>query len=240
MRNSATLTVLTAGLLGGFIGGDLLAAPSPAGTEQLVYRVHHSKHGDVGTYTNIVTQNGESATVTTQGRIKVNVLGITAYRESFDRVEQWNSGKLVAFHGVTTENGKRSEVSGAADGDHFTITTPAGMEAAPTSVKPANPWSLGAVGGDTMMTPDEGKIEKVRVGAAEDVALTLNGETVPARHYQVHRTDGEKRYDVWFDREGTPIQFAMVNPKETVTFTLSSCEGASVCRIFNPTAIAQK
>jgi hypothetical protein len=63
---------------------------------------------------------------------------------------------------------------------------------------------------------------------------------VPARHYQVQRTDGEKRYDVWFDREGTPIQFAMVNPKETVTFTLSSCESASVCRIFNPTAIAQK
>jgi len=44
----------------------------------------------------------------TQGRIKVSVLGVPAYRQSFDRVERWDGPRLVSFHSVTTENGKRT------------------------------------------------------------------------------------------------------------------------------------
>jgi hypothetical protein len=232
--------MLMAALLGTSAGAAAFAAGPASGAERLEYRIHHSKHGDIGTYTNMVAQNGDNTTVTTQGRIKVSVLGITAYRQEFDRLERWSNGKLVSFHGVTTENGKRSEVNGAADGNHFTVSTAAGMETAPTSVKPANPWSIAAISGDTMLTPDEGKIEKVRVGSIEETAVNINGQNVPTRHYQIQRTDGEKRYEVWFDREGTPVQFATVDPKDTVTFTLSACEGAAVCRVFKPEAIAQK
>src|SRR5437870_2486080 len=37
---------------------------------RMVYRVQHSKYGDVGTYTNTVEKAADSTTVNTQGRIK--------------------------------------------------------------------------------------------------------------------------------------------------------------------------
>ncbi len=65
-----------------------------SGTAPL-YPVQHPKYGDVGTYTNTIEKAADSTTVSTQGRIQVSVLGIPAYRQSFDRVERWNGPSLA-------------------------------------------------------------------------------------------------------------------------------------------------
>ena len=213
------------------------SAAEPA--TRLVYRVQHSEHGDVGTYTNTVEKSADATTVNTQGRIKVSVLGIPAYSQSFDRVERWKGSRLVNFHGVTTENGKRTEVNGAAEGDHFTLRTSAGAVAAPANVKPAKPWSDVLLSADTILTPDEGRVEKVRVSGGEAAPITINGRSVGTRHYRIQRSEG-KRYEVWLDGEGVPVRFADISPKETVTFNLSECEGAAVCRSLNGQSLAKR
>jgi hypothetical protein len=205
-----------------------------------VYQVQHSKYGDVGSYTNIVEKDADNTTVNTQGRIKVSVLGIPAYRQEFDRVERWKGSRLVNFHGVTTENGKRTEVNGAAQGDHFTVSAPAGTIAAPTNVKPANPWSDAVLNVDTILTPEEGRVEKVSVSGGETMALTVNGHSVETHHYRIQRLDQPRQYELWFDGEGIPVRFADVSPKETITFNLSQCEGAAVCPLLKDQNFARR
>ena len=236
MTNLARAKLLAVGLTTVLAG----AAPAFSAEEaptRMVYRVQHSKYGDVGSYTNVVEKNADTTTVTTQGRMRVSILGVSAYRQEFDRVERWMGSRLVNFHGVTTVNGKRTEVNGAADGEHFTLITPIGMVTAPINVKPANPWSEVVLSADTIVTPEEGSVEKVSVMGGESAPITINGHNVAARHYRMQFLSGPKRYEVWFDGGGIPVRFADVSPNEMTTFNLSECEGAAVCQSYSARAI---
>ena len=75
--------------------------------------------------------------------------------------------------------------------------------------------------GDTLLTPDRGRIENVQVKTTEETSLAINGRTSPTKHYEINRLDGTKRYEVWLDDRGTPVQFITYNPNGMVTFTLT-------------------
>ena len=63
--------------------------------------------------------------------------------------------------------------------------------------------------------------------------------SIESRHYRIERPEG-KRYEVWIDGEGVPVRFADISSKETITFNLSECEGASVCRSLNGQSLAKR
>jgi hypothetical protein len=202
----------------------MLVQPVPAASaspEHMVYRVQHSRYGNIGTYSNAVEKAGNVTTVTTEAHIAVSVLGVVLYRQDIARQERWNADRLVAFHGVTTVNGKPYELTGNADGDRFVLMSPEGPIVAPASVKLANPWSADVLRGDTLITPDRGRIENVQVKTPQETSLTINGRATRTKHYDINRLDGTKRYEVWLDDQGTPVQFITYNPNGMVTFTLT-------------------
>src|SRR5690349_19531849 len=86
------------------------------------YEVEHPQYGNIGTYTDTVTQDGDTRRIDTTLRVAVKVLGITMFREDADRSEVWRHDRLIAFDGVTVTNGKKVEVHGRAHGDGFDIT----------------------------------------------------------------------------------------------------------------------
>ena len=198
------------------------ASPASAALQKFVYQVRHSTYGSIGTYTNSVETTGDRTTVTTEGRIRVSLLGIVLYRQDFDRVERWVGERLMSFQGMTTTNGRSTEVTGKAEGDSFAVNSPNGTFTAPATVKLANPWSESSLKGETMMTPDRGQLEDVKVRPAEMTELAINGSKIRARRYEIARLTGEKRYEVWIDDEGTPVMFNMNTRRGTVTFTLTS------------------
>ena len=187
--------------------------------QQLVYRVQHSTYGNLGTYTNTIERNGEETKVTTDGKFSFSVLGFSLFSQNISRVETWRNGRIVAFQGVTTRNGESVELSGMAEGDSFVMMTPEGDTIAPANVRIANPWSLESIEGSAMLTPDRGRLETVTLSEKDPVTLTIRGRKVPSTHYEVQR-GGPRRYDVWLDDSGTPVQFALVSPDNTITFTL--------------------
>ena len=204
--------------------GPMLAQSVPAlsaSPERMVYRVQHSRYGNIGTYSNAVEKAGNLTTVTTEAHIAVSVLGVVLYRQDIARQERWNADRLVAFHGVTTVNGKTIELNGSADGDRFVLMSPNGPIVAPASVRIANPWSADVLRGDTLLTPDRGRIENVQVKTTEETSLAINGRATRTKHYEINRLDGTKRYEVWLDDQGTPVQFITYNPNGMVTFTLT-------------------
>jgi hypothetical protein len=205
-----------AALLGLLPASPVVAAPSL----QLTYRVTHAMFGDIGTYTNTVESTGDGATVLTRAHFEVSMLGVRMYREDAESIERWQGNRLISFHGVSDKGDGRAEVKGEARGDSFVITSPHGTVTAPASVHPANPWSANFLGSNTIMHPDTGRVEKVRVSGGEQTTVKIDGASIPARKYDV---DGKPRYSVWRDARGVPVMFAIDDDSGKITFTLSKC-----------------
>jgi Domain of unknown function (DUF6134) len=204
-----------------------MIAAMPAGAEtsaQFTYRVNHSKFGDIGAYTNTVEPTRDGMTVQTRAHFEVKMLGIKMYREDADRTEHWQGNRLVSFRGVTDKGDGPAEVKGEARGNNFIITSAQGTVTAPGSVHPANPWSSNFLRSNTMMRPDTGKLEQVRVGAGQETSVKIDGATIPAVKYEV---TGTAKYTVWIDGRGVPVMFVVDDDTGKVTFTLAKCGGCN-------------
>ena len=193
------------------------AAETPA---QFVYRVSHSTFGEIGSYANTIQPTRDGVTVQTRVNFEVSLLGVRMYRENAERTEQWQGDRLVAFHGITDKGKGPVEVKGEARGDSFVISSSQGIVTAPASVHPANPWSAKFLHSNTMMRPDSGRIEQVRVGSGQETVLKIDGASIPAVKFEI---DGSTRYIVWLDGRGVPVMFLVDDDTGKVTFTLAKC-----------------
>jgi hypothetical protein len=191
---------------------------------QFVYRVNHSVFGEIGTYSNTVEPSRDGITVKTRAHFEVKMLGVRMHREDAERTEYWQGNRLVSFHSVTDKGDGPMEVKGEARGNSFVITSPQGTITAPWSVHPANPWSSNFLHSNTMMRPDSGKLEQVRIGGGQETAVKLDGATVPAVKYDI---DGNTKYTVWLDSRGVPVEFVVDDDTGKVTFTLAKCVGCN-------------
>jgi hypothetical protein len=210
-------------IAGAYIAGTVLmggVADAAQAPQKLVYTIHHSRYGTIGTYTNTVVRDGDDTTVTTEIRIAVSIFGVTLYRQEASRQERWSGERLVSFHGVTTTNGNAMEVNGSAQGDHFVLDTPQGQTVAPANVRLANPWSPGVLGGNFLVTPDRGRLDEVRVTGGDAMMLSLGGLQVRAKKYEVFLLDGRKKYEIDLNEHGTPVRFVLFNQDGSVTFSL--------------------
>jgi hypothetical protein len=219
---SAVGRLIAAVFCGALVAAAGIAPATAAGAKTLTYKVTHSMFGDVGTYTNTIEPSGGGVRVKTTAHLKVSVLGATLYREDAQRTEVWQGNRLVAFHGRTSkDNNPPMEVNGTAQDGHFVIYAPSGIETAPASVHPANPWSANFLGSQAMMRPDTGKVEQVHVLGGYPTTVTIDGAEVPATKYNI---TGRTRYSVWLDGHNVPLQFRVDDDSGRVTFTLTRCE----------------
>ena len=216
-----TLTLVAiAGVLAAGPVTSIAVAETPA---QFIYQVSHSTFGDIGSYSNTVEPSQDGTTVQTRAHFEVNMLGVKMFREEATRTERWQGNRLVAFHGVTDKGNGPVEVKGEARGNGFVITSSSqGTITAPASIHPANPWSNNFVSSNTMMRPDSGKIEQVRIGSGQETTVKIDGATISAVKFEI---DGSTKYTVWLDGRGVPIKFVADDDSGKVTFTLAKCIG---------------
>src|SRR5260221_7148505 len=93
----------------------MLVQPVPvasASPERMVYRVQHSRYGNIGTYSNAVEEAGNVTTVTTEAHIAVSILGFVLYRQDIGRQERWNADRPVSFHRGPTVTRRAYELQG--------------------------------------------------------------------------------------------------------------------------------
>ena len=192
---------------------------SPASAERYVYRIEHASYGAVGTWINIVETNGNVTTITTEAHIRVAVLGVALFTQEIARTERRDASRLRYFHSVTTTDGQPSTVDGKADGAQFVITSPKGTVSAPGSIRPADPWSAGLPGIDTVFMPDTGKVLKVHATRGDTVSLILGGTPKKVQHHRIDTADGSEHYDIWVGADHVPEMFRVEDSEGTVTFT---------------------
>lgn len=197
------------------VGG---AHPAAADPQIYEYRVAHPVYGNIGTYTNVVQQAGDSVDVETKLHIVVKFLGLVVHRQEADRREHWTGDRLIEFKGVTETNGEKLEVTGEARDDGFVITSPSGTITAPASVHPSNPWSASLLNGDLMMSTKSGKLFKVAVTGSKEEVVTTGGTSERLREIDIH---GDKRQAVWLDEHGVPVAFRTEEGGTPVDFVLT-------------------
>jgi hypothetical protein len=183
------------------------------------YTVSHPTHGDIGTYRNSIVDDGAQVSVRNEIRVQVKVLLVVAHAEATDSREVWKQGRLVSFSGVTEENGKKTVVTGEADGSKFRVETPAGEKDAPASVYPNNPWSKSILKATVLLGTKSGNLYRVHVGSGEPREIKVGDKTVQTEYFRV---DGDAKYELWFDNRGIPVRFTEIGENGVITFSLAA------------------
>jgi hypothetical protein len=198
-----------------------LAVPSAqAATQVLTYNVEHPTYGNIGTYTNTVSKNGNTANVRTDLHITVKMIGIPMFHQDATREEQWQNQRLVGFRSQTDDNGTNIDVTGKASAKNFVINSSSnGNLTAPPQVHPSNPWAPFVLQTDTMMSTKTGKISPVVVKDTGEVMMTFDG-----RQMRVHQwfVDDDKHQVVWIDDRGVVVAFQTEEQGSAINFVLKN------------------
>lgn len=181
------------------------------------YSVIHPTHGKIGTYRNRVVDDGKQTTVRNEIRVEVKILLVVAHEETSDTREVWKQGRLVSFSGVTQENGKKTTVTGEADGSKFLVETADGSKEAPADVYPNNPWSKKILSAKMLLGTKSGKLYRVHASSGEPRDVQLGERTVPTEYYRV---EGDATYELWFDKRGIAVKFSETDHNGLITFNL--------------------
>jgi hypothetical protein len=221
MRRSQFISVV--GLCAAFSA--LAAHDVLAATQVLAYNVEHPKYGNIGTYTNTVTQNGTNADVQTELHIAVKMIGIPLFHQDATRAEQWQNQRLVGFRSQTDDNGTNIKVTGKADAKNFVINSSSnGNIIAPPQVHPSNPWAPFVLQTDIMMSTKTGKISPVVVKDTGEFMVTFDG-----RQMRVHQwfVDDDKHQVVWIDERGVVVAFQTEEQGAAINFVLKDDSAAA-------------
>lgn len=223
-RRLCLLAVLAAGILR--LGGlPARAAETPPGTYR--YTVTHPTFGTIGTFTNTITRKGDRIIVDTDLEVAVKVLVVTLRRVEAVRREVWTRGRLTGYRSVTRRGGRLLIVNGYADGKDFVIDGVDGRVTAPASVYPGNPWSIAILRADPIMGPETGRLYEVTFKDDGEETITVGGKAVRARHYTA---SGERHAELWYDRDGIPVKFSIIDEGSLITCTLASVSPPGAAR----------
>lgn len=181
------------------------------------YSVNHPTHGNIGTYKNTILDDGNSISVRNEIDVQVKILLVVAHKENSKSEEIWKKGRLVSFSGVTQENGKKTVVTGEADGSQFVVEAPSGSKVAPAGVYPNNPWSSAILKASVLLGTKTGRLYNVHASPGEKRAIDLKDRSVETEYFQV---DGDAKYELWFDDRGVAVKFTEVDGYGKITFNL--------------------
>jgi hypothetical protein len=202
-------------------------ASATAAQQSYIYVIIHPVYGEIGSFTHTTEQKANTTSINSHLRVAIKVLGTVAYREDADGTAILRDDRLVSLQNVTHKNGTQIEVRGESQGNTFVVSSPSGTVIAPADVAPSDPWFVKPTGPREMVSTKTGKVVHARVSNGENTTISLDGVSVPARHFTIV---SDNRQDVWLDDhnvplmfrtevDGTPIDFVLRSPLTETGFT---------------------
>jgi Domain of unknown function (DUF6134) len=183
------------------------------------YRIHHQIFGDIGEHQIQVTREGDNVVVEHAAHLAVKLLTFTAFERQSHYREVWQGLRLMAFDGLTIDNGERFEVRARADGDNLSIEGSAGRFEAPATTVPSQPSLAGAIARTTFMDIRTGRLLAGRVTLAGHETLQLASGPVETERYEVA---GDLEHVVWYDATGVVAQWRLWRQGAAITLTRES------------------
>lgn len=138
------------------------------------------KDRDIGDY--VVTFRGSGGDVTvdiaTDVKVKVPVIGVSAYRFSQTSTETWRGGQLAGLTSRTDDNG-----------------TPHDIRVGATSLIPASLWNADMVRSSAVLNTIDGSTDPISVSNLGTENVATGSGTVAATHYALR---GGLNRDLWY------------------------------------------
>lgn len=189
---------------------------APAGSYR--YVINDEGRGDIGTMTITVGQSGGATEVAVERRIQVKVLGITVYRNS-SRVEQrLDAGRLTKLSRVTDDNGDKSELQIAREGDKLVASAGGRQWDLDPALLSTSPWTKAVVTRDRLIDTNSGRAVQVTNESKGKRRVEAGGETVEAEGFAQR---GDLKRDLWYDTRGRLVELVIYRDGNTVTVTLT-------------------
>ena len=204
MRKIARVTLCLTALWAGAAVLPARAAMVPSGGE-LDFTV--LRDGDkVGTHKIDFHRNGDALEVDIETRIAVKLAFITVFRFEHDGHEVWRDNKLVAMETKTNDDGEDHTLMAEADGSGELKIVGDGKErVAKAGIVPASLWNHNFLDGKELLNSLDGSDLAIDVAFKGDEAVTVNGKSVPARHYSM---TGEFQRELWYDGDWILVKIA--------------------------------
>ena len=196
----------------------ILATPAAAHdhVQQIVYTVHHSLFGDIGTLTREIKQDGEAVTISTRADVHVEVLGVSLHRMQVTWDEAWSGGCLQDFRGRTVRNGETSTVHAWSEGAGYIVQSDTARSMAPSGLQPIAPWSIAVLDAAVLMSPESGRLYPAAIQAGGSETLKVAGVMHQVEHYVLRAGSTNHLY---FDEKGLLVasEYADITGKVTIS-----------------------
>jgi MFS family permease len=193
------------------------AEASPTATTSQIYRVTHSLFGEVGTFTQSITHDGDRIVVDSHLDVQVTVLfsKIVLHEVRSTVREIWSAGRLLTYDSVTLEDGELTEIHGRAEDDAFTISGPSGEARLPADISSLTRWSIALTHMNLLLSPETGRLRRVAITGGARQRLDLGNGPVLTTHFIAH---GDESFELWYDKDEHLVKLELKTATGKVSF----------------------
>jgi hypothetical protein len=174
----------------------LAAGPAEASEEQLWRFKVYLNDSEIGYHDFRLRPEADRLVLDSKARFNVKVLFFNAYTYAHDSREIWEGGCLTSLKARTDDNGQKSEVQGALDGDRFRVQTAEQQATLPRCTMSFAYWNPAMLGEARLLNAQTGRYLPVSAEELARESLLAAGRRVEARRYALETPDG--RIDLWY------------------------------------------
>lgn len=193
------LRILSRACLPVFLGFLLISATMPSnaqmpanGTSSYVIKRDGSP---IGSLKITFVRDGQRLVATSDYSIKIKLLAIVLYRYDKRMTETYEDGRLIAYETDIDDNGAKSQVRVARDGDTLSIVHPKGKLTAPVNLYPSTYWPTATPSLTRMIDSSDGILLTVKTAETATENLAIDGRKMKAKRYAM---TGDLVRDLWY------------------------------------------
>lgn len=160
---------------------------------------------EIGRQVLTFARDGARLIVDTRVEIAVKRFFVTVHR--FERAARsvWRDGLIESYTASTDNNGKKSRLSIAVQGDRLAIRANGRSRNVARTMKIPEFWNIDILSEKSVIDTVTGDVNEVAVSPPEKTVLEVGGRKIRARRYTV---TGKATRDLWYDDKGGLLQIS--------------------------------
>jgi hypothetical protein len=204
-------------------GGAALLLPARRGLaavpEALSFAVY--RKGDrIGEHNVTFEPKGTGFIARTAVNLVVKAAFIVVFRFEQNATDTWEDGTLVRSQISTNDDGKKTEVSVARNGQRLVGTGPNGPIDAPLGImNDLSWWNIGVTEADQVLDSEHGDIDALRVTGPTEETIDVAGRQVRTRRFDATMGTTHKGSN-WYDANGRWVKTVFTTRGEELEYRL--------------------
>lgn len=151
---------------------------------------------EIGTHVFRLDEKPGKRVLQSEARFEVKFLFFTAYSYRHRNVEEWSGGCLQEIDATTVTNDKQQDVEGELRDKGFVVQKGGESAVLPECVMTFAYWNPQFLTQERLLNPQTGEYLDVDVQPLPETSLTVRGNTVQSRRFELRARDIELR--VWY------------------------------------------